>query len=77
MIEYSTAVLLTTGSTPGRPRQTGVTLVLGSSPNTFGAEENILVLVFSSTWTSKPSTGSYFSSGDVEVDKFIWCAQPC
>src|SRR6476661_3958074 len=43
------------------PRSTSLTLVLGSSPNTLGAEENILVLVLSSTWTSNPRTGSYFS----------------
>ena len=29
----STALWLSTGSDPGRPRQTGQTLVLGSSPN--------------------------------------------
>ena len=31
-IEYSTASPLTTGSEPGRPRQTGVTSVFGSAP---------------------------------------------
>lgn len=60
-MDDSTAALLTTGRTPGMPRSTSLTLVFGSSPKTFGAEENILVLVLSSTWTSNPRTGSYFS----------------
>ncbi len=36
-------------------------LVLGSPPKKFGASENIFVRVFSSTWTSNPSTGSNIS----------------
>src|SRR3954471_474516 len=60
-MEDSIAVLFTTGSTPGMPRSTSLTLVLGSSPKTLGADENILDLVLSSTWTSNPRTGSYFS----------------
>ncbi len=54
----STAFSLTTGSVPGRPRVTGSTLVLGSSPKRLGAPENILVAVASSAWTSRPHTSS-------------------
>ena len=55
---YSTAVSLTTGSAPGRPSETGVTEVFGSSPKPAGAPSNILVAVPSSTCTSMPITGS-------------------
>ena len=58
LIADSTACLFTLGSTPGRPRETGLVLVLGTSPKALGAQSNILVAVFSSTCTSKPSTGS-------------------
>ena len=54
----STALALTTGSAPGRPRQTGQTWVLGSAPNSVAQPQNILVFVPSSTWTSRPMTGS-------------------
>ena len=56
---YSIAARLITGSDPGRPRQTGQTSELGSPPNRFGQPQNILVLVPSSTWVSRPMTGSY------------------
>ncbi len=56
---YSIAARLATGSEPGRPRQTGQTWVLGSAPNTVGQPQNILVVVPSSTWVSRPITGSY------------------
>jgi hypothetical protein len=56
--DAAAACSLTTGRLPGRPRSTGVTLVFGSPPKKLGASENILVFVFSSTCTSKPSTGS-------------------
>ena len=39
----STAVALTTGSAPGRPRHTGQTWVLGSAPNPVAQPQNILV----------------------------------
>ena len=54
----STALALTTGSDPGRPRQTGQTCVLGSAPKTVEQPQNILDAVFSSTWTSRPRAGS-------------------
>src|SRR3954452_19045794 len=57
-IADSTAVRLTTGSAPGRPRQIGQTWVLGSAPNSVGQPQNILLFVDSSTCTSSPSTGS-------------------
>ena len=52
----STACWLSTGSEPGSPRQTGQTLVLGSSPNALGQPQNSLVAVLSSQWTSRPMT---------------------
>ena len=45
---------------PGRPRQTGQTCVFGSAPNSVEQPQKIFVFVFSSTWTSKPITDSYF-----------------
>ena len=54
----STAASLSTGSAPGRPRHTGQTWVLGSAPKVVEQAQNILVAVDSSTWTSRPSTGS-------------------
>ena len=57
-IAYSTAVPLTTGREPGRPREVGVIAVFGSAAKMFGAPSNIFVAVPSSTWTSMPSTGS-------------------
>ena len=53
-----TARALTTGSVPGRPRQTGQVRVLGSSPKDSAQEQNIFVLVESWTWISSPMTGS-------------------
>ncbi len=55
---YSIAFLLTTGSEPGRPRQTGQTWLFGSAPKPVAQPQNILVLVPSSTWVSRPITGS-------------------
>ncbi len=54
----SIAALFATGRLPGSPRQTGQTCVLGSAPNPVGQPQNILVRVPSSTWVSKPMTGS-------------------
>ena len=54
----STAVAFTTGSAPGRPRHVGQTWLLGSAPNAVEQPQNILVFVPSSTWTSRPMTGS-------------------
>ena len=53
----STAVALTTGSEPGRPRHTGHTCVFGSAPNVVAQPQNILDAVLSSMWTSRPITG--------------------
>ena len=60
-IVYSIAIRFTTGSEPGRPRQTGQTWLLGSAPKAVAQPQNILVLVPSSTWVSRPITGSYRS----------------
>ena len=54
----STAASLSTGNAPGMPRQTGRTWVLGSAPNVVAQGQNIFVAVDSSTWTSRPRTGS-------------------
>src|SRR5512132_1919673 len=61
-IADSTAFLLTTGSEPGKPRQTAQTWVFGSAPNAVEQPQNIFEMVFSSTCTSSPSTGSYAAS---------------
>src|SRR5512132_1548006 len=58
-IADSTAFLLTTGSEPGKPRQTAQTWVFGSAPNAVEQPQNIFEIVLSSTCTSSPSTGSY------------------
>src|SRR5689334_8289100 len=55
----STPVALTTGSEPGMPRQVGQVCELGAAPSSVEHPQNILVLVPSSTWTSRPMTGSY------------------
>src|SRR5215212_11772087 len=57
-IADSIALALTTGSDPGRPRQTGQVWVLGSAPKAVEQPQNILDAVLSSTCTSRPSTGS-------------------
>ena len=44
-VAYSTAVWFRTGSTPGIPAHTSQTLVLGSTPNVVGQEQNSLDLV--------------------------------
>ena len=58
LIVYSIAIRFTTGSEPGRPRQTGQTWLFGSAPKTVVQPQNILVLVPSSTCVSRPITGS-------------------
>jgi hypothetical protein len=60
-IVASIAARLATGNDPGRPRQTGQIWVLGSAPKSVGQPQNIFVLVPSSTWVSRPMTGSYRS----------------
>src|SRR5512140_169464 len=59
MIAISTAWRLRTGRAPGRPRQTGQTLVFGGAPKLVGQPQKILVRVASWTCTSRPITGSY------------------
>jgi hypothetical protein len=57
--------LFKTGSVPGIPAQTGHTLTFGSAfvVSTMAQEQNILLAVASSAWTSNPMTGSYFMMG--------------
>jgi hypothetical protein len=54
----SMAASLATGSEPGRPRHTGHVWVLGSAPNVVEQPQNIFEAVPSSTWVSRPITGS-------------------
>ena len=57
-----TACALTTGSVPGRPRQTGQVRVFGGSPKLSAQPQNIFVRVSSWTWISRPMTGSQAAS---------------
>ena len=58
-IVYSIAIRFTTGSEPGRPRQTSQTLELGGSPRfPIAQPQNILERVRGWTWTSMPITTS-------------------
>src|SRR5437763_13516480 len=50
---------LATGRTPGRPRQTGHTWVLGGAPNSLTQPHHIFDLVLSWTCVSSPITASY------------------
>ena len=58
LIVDSIAAAFTTGSDPGSPRHTGQTWVFAVPPNVVGQPQNILEVVPSSTWTSRPMTGS-------------------
>src|SRR5258708_14051620 len=60
--------LLSTGRVPGRPRQTGQTLVFGGSPKRVEQPQKIFVRVRSWTWTSRPMTGSYLASASGAMD---------
>src|SRR5437867_12230160 len=53
-----TAALLSTGSAPGRPRQTGQVFELGGAPNRVLQPQKSLLLVRSCACTSSPMTGS-------------------
>src|SRR6516162_8682107 len=48
-----------TGRTPGKPRQTGQTFVLGGAPNSFAHPHHIFDFVLSWTCVSSPITASY------------------
>src|SRR5271154_5349340 len=69
----STARLLSTGSAPGSPRQTGQMLVFGGAPNFAEQLQKAFVRVSSCTWTSSPITGSYLVriSGETLADAAI------
>src|SRR5580700_5268361 len=67
----STALRFSTGKAPGRPRQTGQTLVLGGSPKRVEQEQKIFVTVKSWTCTSKPITGSYLARAATEVSGVV------
>src|ERR1700690_3395082 len=67
----STALRVSTGSAPGRPRQTGHTLVFGGLPKRVEHEQKILVTVKSWTCTSSPMTGSYLARAATEVSGVV------
>src|SRR5580658_5259764 len=67
----STALRFNTGRAPGRPRQTGQTLVLGGVPKRVEQEQKILDTVRSWTWTSSPITGSYLARDLTEVSGVV------
>src|SRR5580704_14133517 len=67
----STALRFNTGNAPGKPRQTGHTLVLGGSPKRVEQEQKILLTVWSWTCTSKPMTGSYLARAATEVSGVV------
>lgn len=54
----SIAAAFATGSEPGSPRHTGQVWVLGSAPKVVEQPQNIFEAVPSSTWVSRPITGS-------------------
>src|SRR3990172_10706278 len=62
LIASVTAWRESTGRAPGSPRQTGQTLVLGSSPKRFRQGQKSLDLVSSWQWTSRPITGWYLAT---------------
>ena len=63
MMVSSTACRLMTGRTPGMPKQTGQTWVLGGeSGEGREQEQNILLRVSSCAWTSSPMTVSYWTA---------------
>src|SRR5579864_8789346 len=67
----STALRFSTGRAPGRPRQTGQTLVFGGSPKRVEHEQKILLTVKSWTCTSSPMTGSYLARAATEVSGVV------
>jgi hypothetical protein len=70
-VANSTAFLLSTGKAPGKPRQTGQTLLFGGLPKRVEQEQKILVAVSSWTWTSSPMTGSYLAWAATEVSGVV------
>src|SRR5437868_5945060 len=67
----STTFRFKTGREPGRPKQTGQTLVLGASPKRVEHEQKILVTVKSWTCTSSPMTGSYLERPTTTVSGVV------
>src|SRR5712692_375120 len=67
----STAFRLRTGNAPGKPRQTGQTLVLGGLPKWVEQEQKILVAVRSWTCTSSPMSGSYLARAATDVSGVV------
>ena len=57
----STACRLKTGKAPGKPKQTGQTLVFGDDPKLTGQLQKIFVFVPSWTCISNPITAPYLA----------------
>ena len=75
----SIAAAFATGSAPGSPRHTGQVCVLGSAPKVVEHPQNILDAVPSSTWVSRPMTGSYrvrTSSNVASLSVLTGCGPP-
>ena len=53
MVNLSASSFMT-GKAPGSPRQVGHVWVFGVAPYSTGQAQNILLRVFSCTWTSSP-----------------------
>ena len=53
MVSLSASSFMT-GKAPGKPRQVGQVWVFGVAPYSTGQAQNILLRVFSCTWTSSP-----------------------
>src|SRR3974377_1652878 len=67
----STALRFSTGRTPGIPRQTGQTFVLGGAPNLVEHEQKIFDSVSTRAGTSSPMTGSYLASPSSETTGIV------
>src|ERR1700730_3998422 len=67
----STASRFSTGKAPGRPRQTGQTLVFGGLPKRVEQEQKIFDTVRRWTCTSRPITGSYLARAATEVSGVV------
>jgi len=66
-VANSTARLLRTGSAPGKPRQTGQTLVFGGDPKRLTHPQKALVSVRSWTWDLEADDGFVFGSDFGEI----------
>src|ERR1700747_504989 len=70
-VANSTALRFRTGKAPGRPRQTGHTLVLGGSPKRVEQEQKILEAVSNWTCTSRRRTVPYLGRAAMELSGMV------